>query len=108
MTTTIKKEFSAVDAAPTIQYVKRDAGSANAYPLTNAAYFQGLYIPQYDTSIQDASDPTDIVTTFSLSGTTVAILSVVTAMSITTTTLVYYGPQEVGSPMGLLLGLTYA
>lgn len=55
MATNIKKEFSAVDAAPVILYVKQDANSEKAFP------FGGIQLPPYDyVSLTPPSLPTSI------------------------------------------------
>lgn len=87
--TTIKKEFSAVDAAPMILYAKRDANSQNAYPITADYFMRGMYIPQHDTEIADETNSNNITVTYTLSGSTVAIKTIVKVGKVTTVSMVY-------------------
>ena len=87
---TTRKEFSAVDAAQSVLYVKRDPESEDAYPLLASKFGgilvnHGMIIPIHDQQIINESDPANVTITYKLDGTTVGTKTI--AISGTTTTI---------------------
>jgi hypothetical protein len=87
--TITKREFSAIDAHPSIQYIKKDDGSTMAYPVTEKMLNSGMGIPLYDLAIIDEAPSGDMVITYSLSGTTVAIKNITISGTRTTVSITY-------------------
>ena len=50
MSEIIKREFSTVDASPSVLYVKKDNTTDNAYALTENMLNPGMAVPLHDTA----------------------------------------------------------
>ena len=90
--TTMKTEYSAVDANPVVLYTKKDADSPAAYPLLASAFgtlhvSTGLGTPAHDQQVIDETDPNNVVITYKKNGVTVGTKTIVIAGSITTITV---------------------
>ena len=82
-----KKEFSALDAAPSIQYAKQDATADKAYPVTAtaegnkvrldvASNIPGFSIPPFDRISASYPSSTQEIYVYTLNSVTVATITV--------------------------------
>jgi hypothetical protein len=87
-----KREFSAIDAAPSILYGKRDVDSVTAYPISVSSaggllISQGLSTPLSDQIIINETDPNNITLTYKFGGVQVSQKTIVKSGSTTTITV---------------------
>ena len=87
-----KKEFSALDAHPTILYAKRASDSDRAYPVLatssgSLSISVWLTVPTHDQQVIDETDPNNIIITYKLLGATVGTKTIGISGAVTTITV---------------------
>lgn len=90
--TITKKEFSAIDSAPSIIYAKHDGDSDKAFPVIASTFGglvvnNGMAVPPHDQQVIDESDPDNVTITYKLGGVTKATKTISVVGNVTTITV---------------------